>query len=121
MTFARGLLFNIYRNSNMSDLDKLARLADLFTQIRDILIRENEDNWIRGINSILHQIDYSLASNEDAKSTIRDIYYRYGLMNRGNGSFSDFYIWKEGFDERVVENNKFMKIKNEISRILASY
>ena len=43
----------------MSDLDKLARLADLFTQIRDILIQENENNWIRGINSILNQINYS--------------------------------------------------------------
>ena len=104
----------------MSDLDKLARLADLFTQIRDILIQENENNWIRGINSILNQINYSLASNEEAKSTIRDIYYSYSLMNRGNGSFSDFYIWREDFDERVIENNKFIKIKDEIGSLIAN-
>ena len=104
----------------MSDLYKLARLADLFTQIRDILIQENESNWIRGINSILNQINYSLASNEEAKSTIRDIYYSYSLMNRGNGSFSDFYIWREDFDERVIENNKFIKIKDEIGSLIAN-
>ena len=104
----------------MSDLDKLARLADLFTQIRDILIQENESNWIRGINSILNQINYSLASNEEAKSTIRDIYYSYSLMNRGNGSFSDFYIWREDFDQRVVENNKFIEIKDEIGSLIAN-
>lgn len=104
----------------MSDLDKLLRLSELFTHIRDILIRENEDSWIRGINSILSQINYSLASNEDAKSTIRDIYYRYGLMNRGNGSFSDFYIWREDFDERVIENNKFIEIKDKIGSLIAN-
>ena len=104
----------------MSDLDKLARLADLFTQIRDILIQENESNWIRGINSILNQINYSLASNEEAKSTIRDIYYSYSLMNRGNGSFSDFYIWREDFAERVIENNKFIEIKDEIGSLIAN-
>lgn len=104
----------------MSDLYKLARLADLFTQIRDILIQENESNWIRGINSILNQINYSLASNEEAKSTIRDIYYSYSLMNRGNGSFSDFYIWREDFDQRVVENNKFIEIKDEIGSLIAN-
>ena len=104
----------------MSDLYKLARLADLFTQIRDTLIQENESNWIRGINSILNQINYSLASNEEAKSTIRDIYYSYSLMNRGNGSFSDFYIWREDFDQRVVENNKFIEIKDEIGSLIAN-
>ena len=104
----------------MSDLYKLARLADLFTQIRDILIQENESNWIRGINSVLNQINYSLASNEEAKSTIRDIYYSYSLMNRGNGSFSDFYIWREDFDQRVVENNKFIEIKDEIGSLIAN-
>lgn len=104
----------------MSDLDKLLRLADLFTQIRDILIQENEDNWIRGINSILNQINYSLASNENDKSKIREIYYSYGLMNSGNGSFSDFYIWRKDFDKRIIENKNFMKIKNEISRIIAN-
>lgn len=104
----------------MSDLYKLARLADLFTQIRDILIQENESNWIRGINSILNQINYSLASKEEAKSTIRDIYYSYSLMNRGNGSFSDFYIWREDFAERVIENNKFIEIKDEIGSLIAN-
>lgn len=104
----------------MRDLYKLARLADLFTQIRDILIQENESNWIRGINSILNQINYSLASNEEAKSTIRDIYYSYSLMNRGNGSFSDFYIWREDFAERVIENNKFIEIKDEIGSLIAN-
>lgn len=57
----------------MSDLDKLARLTDLFTQIRDILIQENENNWIRGINSILNQINYSLENNEKIKDTIKSI------------------------------------------------
>ena len=104
----------------MSDLDKLVRLNELFIQMRDVLIQEHEDNWIRGINLILNQIDYSLASNEEAKSTIRDIYYSYSLMNRGNGSFSDFYIWREDFAERVIENNKFIEIKDEIGSLIAN-
>ncbi|WP_201587700.1 hypothetical protein [Psychrobacter jeotgali] len=104
----------------MSDLDKLVRLANLFNQIRDILIQENEDNWIRGISSILNRINYSLENNENAKDTIKSIGNTYSFMNNGNGSFSDFYIWREDFDERVLENKNFMKIKNEISRIIAN-
>lgn len=104
----------------MSDLDKLVRLANLFNQIRDILIQENEDNWIRGISSILNRINYSLENNENAKDTIKSIGNTYSFMNNGNGSFSDFYIWREDFDERVLENKNFMKIKNDISRIIAN-
>ena len=104
----------------MSDLDKLVRLADLFTQIRDILIQENEDNWIRGINSILNQINYLLENNENIKDTIKSIGNTYSFMNNGNGSFSDFYIWREDFDERVIENNKFIEIKDEIGSLIAN-
>lgn len=104
----------------MSDLDKLIRLSGLFIQMRDILIQENEDNWIRGIGSILNQISYSLENNENAKDTIKSIENTYSFMNNGNGSFSDFCIWRESFDERVVENQNFMKLKNEISRIIAN-
>ena len=105
----------------MSDLDKLVRLNELFIQMRDALIQEHEDNWIRGINSILNQINYSLENNENIKDTIKSIGNTYSFMNNGNGSFSDFYIWREDFDERVIENNNFMKIKNQISKILTSY
>ncbi|WP_264673182.1 MULTISPECIES: hypothetical protein [unclassified Psychrobacter] len=41
-------------------------------------------------------------------------------MNNGNGSFSDFYIWREDFDERVVENNKFIEIKDKIGSLIAN-
>ena len=41
-------------------------------------------------------------------------------MNRGNGSFSDFYIWRGDFDQRVVENNKFIEIKDEIGSLIAN-
>ena len=104
----------------MSDLDKLVRLNELFIQMRDALIKEHEDNWIRGINSILNQINYSLENNENIKDTIKSIGNTYSFMNNGNGSFSDFYIWREDFDERVIENNKFIEIKDEIGSLIAN-
>uniref|UniRef100_UPI003318CEDF hypothetical protein n=1 Tax=Psychrobacter sp. TB20-MNA-CIBAN-0197 TaxID=3140453 RepID=UPI003318CEDF len=61
------------------------------------------------IVSVLFGLDY-----------IKSIGNTYSFMNNGNGSFSDFYIWREDFDERVVENNKFIEIKDKIGSLIAN-
>jgi len=42
-------------------------------------------------------------------------------MNAGNGSFSDFHIWREDFDERLKANTELSKITDAIWREFESY
>lgn len=104
----------------MGNVQKLIVLKEHFTELREVLIQENEDNWIRGINTILSTIHFALKDDDDAKETIRNVASTYFFMNSGNGSFSDYYVWREDFDERVECNNAFMEIKNSIANLLVT-
>lgn len=104
----------------MNNVQKLIELNKNFTELREILIREDENNWIRGINIILSRIHFALIDNDDPKETIRSVGNTFSSMNSGNGSFSDFHAWRENFDERVEVNKEFKTIKNNITGLVAS-
>ena len=101
----------------MNNTDELIKLNLLFNKLREILIQEDEHNYIRGINVIINRIQYSLKYNEDAKATIKSVGDTYSLMNSGNGSFSDFFIWREDFNERVEANKVLTKLRSDITSL----
>lgn len=39
-------------------------------------------------------------------------------MDKGNGSFSEYFIWRDDFDERVRLNKIYQKIKDNIWNIV---
>ncbi|WP_201594338.1 hypothetical protein [Psychrobacter vallis] len=104
----------------MDNTDELIKLDVLFNKLKIILLQENEDNFIRGINSILNMIQFSLEYNENAKATIKSVGNTYFFMNSGNGSFSDFFIWREDFNERVEANKILTNLRNDITSLIAS-
>ena len=104
----------------MNYTDELIKLNLLFNKLREILIQENEHNYIRGINVIINRMKHSLEYNEDAKATIKSVGDTYFFMNSGNGSFSDFFIWREDFDERVEANKVLKKLRNDITSLIES-
>lgn len=105
----------------MNNVQKLIELNECFIELREILIREDENNWIRGINLILSTIHFALKDNDDAKETIKSVGNTYFFMNSGNGSFSDFHVWREDFGERVEANQELTKIKSNITDLISSY
>ena len=104
----------------MDNTNELVRLNMLFNKLKVILLQENEDNFIRGINSILDMIQSSLEYNENAKATIKSVGNTYFFMNSGNGSFSDFFIWREDFNERVEANKVLTNLRNDITSLIVS-
>ncbi|MEK6219390.1 MAG: hypothetical protein N2B01_00685 [Psychrobacter cryohalolentis] len=104
----------------MNNIDKLTELNYYFLKLREILLQEDEHNYIRGINVIINRIQYSLEYNEDAKATIKSVGDTYSFMNSGNGSFSDFFIWKEDFNERVEANKVLTKLRSDITSVIVS-
>ncbi len=113
-------MFSLQRIIGMNNVQELTKLNKHFTELREILIRENENNWIRGVNAILNTLHFALEDNDDVRDTIRSVGNTYSRMNSGNGSFSDFYIQREDFDERVEANKELSKIKNNITDLIAS-
>lgn len=104
----------------MNDIKKLIVLKDYFFELKEILIQENENNFIRGVDVILDRIQYSLDFKQNPKSTIKSVGNTYFFMNSGNGSFSDFFIWREDFDERVEANKVLTNLRNDITSLIAS-
>ncbi len=86
-----------------------------FKKLRNILISEKENNWIRGIESIIEKLEWSIDNKcEDPDHFFYSSCDTWKTMDKGNGSFSDYYIWRDDFDERVRLNKTFQKIKDNI-------
>ena len=81
----------------------------LSKELVNILLSENENNWIKSINAIVRELE---SHNIENAASI------YDTINAGNGSFSDFHIWRNDFDERVKENEKLDRIKRELEDFL---
>ncbi len=103
----------------MCKRETIQRLIPLFITLKTVLIAENETNWRRGIDLIIDALEQPLAGDVDADKTLHYVESTYKSMLGGNGSFSEFFIWRDDFDERVIESAKLESIKNEIWDILS--
>ncbi|MFY0403623.1 hypothetical protein V8Z79_03420 [Pantoea dispersa] len=90
-------------------------LLNEFKKLRDILISEKEINWIRGVESIIEKLEWSNDNRcNDPESFFYSACDTWKTMDKGNGSFSEYYIWRDDFDERVRLNKIYQKIKDNI-------
>ncbi|WP_444943662.1 DUF6966 domain-containing protein [Microbulbifer sp. ZKSA006] len=90
---------------------KLQRLRALFSEIRDVLVAEGESNWINGIDLIIRKID---SQDGDCAEKIKKVSETFESMYAGNGSFSDFMIWRDDFQERKKSNQYFEGLIDEV-------
>jgi len=102
------------KNNTKSTLNEL---TNIFEKIYLILMRENENNWIRGIEFILRRISL-VDENSDPDLILKEISTSFDHMDAGAGSFSDFVIWRENFDEMRQLNKEFSELKTRAWRLL---
>lgn len=98
-------------------MNKIILLYDLFIQLKKIMVKENENNWIHAINNIINY----LLSNKNAKDEnyiVNEVRKKLQSIYGGMGSFSDYYIWRDNYEERVKENEKLDSILDQIWTIL---
>lgn len=74
-----------------------------------LMAAEGEDNWIRGVRSVIRALDAG-----EMKEAART----YKRINSGANSFSDFYIWREDFNQRYEANRELGQLRAEIWRTL---
>lgn len=100
--------------SNTNDV--IDKLVLLYTELIEIMEKDQENNWIRGINACLSIL--KAKDNRSAKIKLSEVKSIYHTMHAGYGSFSEYFIWREDFDERVKANKRLDEIRDEIWNIL---
>ena len=90
------------------------RLRELFLMLHAIMSAEREANWIRSVSNIIAILGEVETDPDAANNRIDEAHRSYRSMNAGNGSFSDFHIWRENFDERVKANAELTKVVEAI-------
>lgn len=93
-------------------------LVDTFEKIHHILLREKEDNWIRGISSIRDRLNKAKAGGSDIDEIYKGVAVSYRNMNSGAGSFADFMVWRDDFDERQRLNQEFEALADKAWKLL---
>lgn len=99
----------------MDTFKKIAKLKKLFLRLHQILMDENELNWLPLTQSILSKINDSNATEVETFNYIRDSFRK---CFAGNGSFSDFNIWRDNFYDRKKLNNELDRVNKEIFKLL---
>lgn len=99
----------------MNNIQKSNDLLKLFNELKQIMIEENESNWIRGVNLIIEVLTPpGYGGKENADEAVRYVSTTYRDMVSGNGSFSDFFIWRDDFDKREIANKKLDSVRSDI-------
>ncbi|MFJ8234994.1 hypothetical protein ACIQ34_04505 [Ureibacillus sp. NPDC094379] len=102
-------------------LKEIEQLKVLFQQLKSILEKENDNETLYIRNQLelgLHLIDESLHSNYENKdleqlfSKLKEIYTN---INQPRVGLSDYFIWKDDYDERLEVNNDLDTIKENLS------
>ncbi|PHM71830.1 hypothetical protein [Xenorhabdus kozodoii] len=103
----------------MDSIERSEKLRALFFSLWEIMRDNGGGNWIRGIENIIALLTPpTYGGVNDARAAIEDARHAYSSMFRGYGGFSEYFIWRDDFNERVKANDALDKIKNDINEML---
>jgi hypothetical protein len=88
----------------------------LFLDLHAIMSAEHERNWIRGVGSIIAILGEAEDDPSAARERIDEAHQSFRSMNGGYGTFSDFHIGRDNFDERFKANAELKKVTDAIWR-----
>ena len=97
---------------------KLQESLDLLRQLEALLNEEGESNWIRGVRAAINVGESSRGENVTEEAAFKEMAATYRSICGGAGSFSDYFIWREDFDERQEANKIFVQITNQLWKLL---
>ena len=94
-----------------------AKVREILIHLRrmtDILVREGESSWINGIRTVI-QAGESIQNSDAALAEMSSIYRS---MHGGAGSFSDYFIWRDDFNERKEANKEYEVLSTRLWELL---
>jgi hypothetical protein len=101
----------------MTTKDTVDELKYIFGEMLKVLENENESKWVRGIQSIRGRLEL-MEQSADKEQALKEIATSYRNMNYGPGSFADFMIWRDDFEERTKLNEGFEKLADRAWELL---
>lgn len=103
----------------VADHRKAVRLVQSLLALME---QEGEDNWIRGVRSVLSELRWSDAPDfQRATEAMCEASRTWRNMYQGAGSFSDVYFERETFDGRVEINQKFASLRDPLWDLFQKY
>lgn len=84
----------------------------LLDELRRILEKEGENNWIRGIVAARRCLD-----DPDIKRAVDGARSIYITMMGGNSSFSDYYIRRDNSAAQANANQQLDELRDELWRL----
>ena len=104
----------------------LNRVKELFQQLLLILETEGDDEVNYAKNELAQNIrvlEGVLSNNFDgveAQEVFRQIKSSYKSMYPPRGGLSEFFVWREGYEERLKANKQLDDIQSELRDILTN-
>jgi hypothetical protein len=101
----------------------IEQLRILFQELKRILEKENDNETLYIINQLelgLLLIDECLNctyENEDLKQLFSKLEEIYIKINQPRVGLSDYFIWRDNYEERLKVNNGLDKIKKNLTLI----
>ncbi|MGM9544464.1 MAG: hypothetical protein ACI3T9_05720 [Romboutsia timonensis] len=105
----------------------IEQLRFLFQELKRILEKENDNETLYIINQSklgLLLIDECLNStyeNKDLKQLLSKLEEIYTKINQPRLGLSDYFIWRDNYEERVKVNNDLDTIKQNLTLIFRKY
>ncbi|CCW29437.1 hypothetical protein ABLA30_18500 [Xenorhabdus nematophila] len=100
----------------MDSIEQSKKLRTLFLSLWEIMRVNGGGNWIKGIENVITLLTPpTYGGTNDAQSAIEDARRAYGSMFGDYGGFSEYFIWRDDFNERLKANEALDKIKNDIN------
>ena len=101
----------------MSNKIQKIKIINLLNDLKNICQKENGLNYVSGINCVInHFFDDNYSEEEQL---IRASYSYKSFLSIKSG-FSDFYIDRDNFDERILENKLLDDIKDKLWELLGN-
>ncbi|KMY31459.1 hypothetical protein ACZ11_04235 [Lysinibacillus xylanilyticus] len=105
----------------------IEQLRILFQELKRILEKENDNETLYIINQLelgLLLIDECLNGtyeNEDLKQLFSKLEEIFIKINQPSVGLSDYFIWRDNYEERLKVNNGLDKIKKNLTLIFRKY
>ena len=93
--------------------NKFNLLAKSFKRLHFLLDSESENNWSMAIGTISHKFESNIPASEK-KNVIEAASKTFKKIYAGNGSFSDYCIWRDDPEDRAKANKEFDLLIDEI-------
>ena len=103
----------------MNPLDEtISEALEALRRVNEIMEREGESNWIRGIRAAIAAGESAGRQNASKEASLAEMASIFRSMCRGPGGFSDYHIWREDFVERQEANKEFCALADRLWTLL---